>query len=390
MIAAPRLVFPVILASLMLGVATYAITSQAGDPAAKGAAPQAMPVQVQTLKQQDVALWSEYSGRLAAVEYVQIRPRVSGAITEIKFTDGALVKAGDELFTIDTRPYEATVAQARAAVASAHSEARLAQVELDRAKALLNQDHVSKSVYDQRASSQQVANAAIGSANAMLKQATLNLEYAHVKAPISGRIGRAEITVGNVVEAGPNAPMLATILADEKIYAEFDVDEMTYISSMRAMQAGEAKSPVEVSLSGDSHVYPGVLHSFDNQLNSQSGTIRARALLENTDGALIPGMYAKIRLKGDSGSRLMVPEAAIGTDQDKKFVYVVNKNSQIEYRPVSLGAQQSGMRVVVSGLAAGEKVVVSGMTMLRPDMPVTPMEKTDAVATAGSKNKQSK
>jgi multidrug efflux system membrane fusion protein len=356
----------------------YAVHLQADAPKSSAGAPaQAMPVQVHTLKSEEVAISSEYSGRLAAVNYVEVRPRASGAITAIKFEDGALVKEGDELFTIDTRPYEAEVARAKAAVVSAQSEARLAQVELDRAKALLQKDHVSKSLYDQRASSQQVANAKIGSAVSQLKQTQLNLEYAHVKAPISGRIGRAEITIGNVVEAGSSAPVLATILADDKIYAEFDVDEHTYISTMRHLQAGGEKLPVKLTLSGDDHVYHGVLSSFDNQLNPESGTIRARALLENTDGTLIPGMYSKIELQSDSGKKLMAPEAAIGTDQDKKFVFVVDKKNTIEYRPITPGARQDGMRVIISGLQEGEKVVVSGTAMLRPGMPVTPMEASE-------------
>jgi multidrug efflux system membrane fusion protein len=370
----PNHFFKLITLTLVLVISAFLMipATEAEDDAP--AAMQAMPVQVKVVKMETISLWSEYSGRLAAVDYVSIKPRVNGAITEIKFTDGELVKEGQELFTIDTRPYEAEVARARADMVSAQAQAKLAQVELDRAKALLTKDHVSQSIYDQRSSAQKVANAAIGSAVAQLKQAELNLEYAHVKAPISGRIGRAEITIGNVVESGANAPVLATILADDKIYAEFDVDEATYLSSIRKMQKKQDKSAVEVVLSGDSQVYKGQLHSFDNQLNPQSGTIRARALLKNTDGALIPGMYAKVRLQGKSGQMALVPEEAIGTDQDKKFVWVVNQDNKTEYRPVVLGVQHQGKRVVESGLSAGEKVITSGTAMIRPDMPVTPME----------------
>ncbi len=335
-----------------------------------------MPVQVITLRQEEVTLWSEYSGKLAAVDFVQVRPRVSGAVTEVKFKDGEMVKAGQELFTIDTRPYEAEVAKARAAVNSANSQAKLAKVELDRAKALLTADHVSQSLYDQRASAYQVAQAAIGSAQSLLKQAQLNLEYAHVKAPIAGKAGRAEITVGNVVEAGANAPVMTTILSEDNMYAEFDVDEQAYLTTMRHLQAGTEQLPVEVTLANDDTVYHGHLHSFDNQLDPNSGTIRARALLENNDHTLIPGMYAKIKLQRERGNQLLIPEAGIGTDQDRKFALIVDENGLVAYRELKLGQQLEGKRVVESGLKAGDKVILTGLAMLRPGMPVAPTEQT--------------
>ncbi len=361
-----------ILAISALVTIPLAFRSEAEAPA--GGMPPAPKVQVKALKAENVTLWSEYSGRLMAVDYVQVRSRVSGEITAIKFKDGALVKAGDELFTIDTRPFEAEVAKARAAVVSAQSQAQLAKVELDRAKALVSKAHVSRSVFDQRSSAQQVALSAIGSAQAQLKQAQLNLEYAHVKAPISGRISRAEITVGNVIEAGANAPVLTTILADGKMYAEFDVDEQTYLKCRRKSQAGKKNLAVEVTLSGDDTVYHGTIHSFDNKLDVNSGTIRARAILENTDGILMPGMYAKVRMQSESGSKVLLPEAAIGTDQSKKFVYVVNAKNEVEYRVVELGQQQAGVRVVTSGVQDGDRVVMSGQAMLRPQMVVEPVE----------------
>lgn len=353
-------------------MALLALASPAfADP--EGASPPPK-IQVKLLQEEDVTLWNEYSGRLAAVDFVQIRPRVSGAITAIKFEDGAMVKAGDELFTIDIRPFEAEVAKSRAAVVSAESQAKLAKVELDRAKALLNDEHVSRSVYDQRSSAQQVALSAIGSAQAQLKQTQLNLEYAHVKAPISGRISRAEITTGNVVEAGANAPVLTTILAEGKMYAEFDVDEQTYLRCRRHISADKKQVAVEVTLNGDDTVYRGQLHSFDNRLDVNSGTIRARALLENTDGTLMPGMYAKIRLQSEQGKRVMLPEAAINTDQSKKFAYVVDDKNQVVYRELTLGQQMAGKRVVLSGVAAGDRVVMAGQAMLRPQMVVEPVE----------------
>lgn len=380
--------FPYLRSLILLIIAVaillpLAFRGEAEDTPA-GGMPPAMPVQVLTLKSEETALWSEFSGKLAAVDYVQVRPRVSGAVTEVKFKDGAPVKKGQELFTIDTRPYEAEIAKAKAAVNSAQSQAKLAKVELDRAKALLSDDHVSQSLYDQRASAYQVTQATIGAAQAQLKQAQLNLEYAHVKAPISGRAGRAEITVGNVVESGMNAPVLTTILDESKMYAEFDVDERTYLTSMRELQ-GDKSLPVEVTLADDDKIYPGHLHSFDNRLDPNSGTIRARALLENSDHTLIPGMYAKIRLQREKGARVLLPEAAIGTDQSKKFALVVDKDNKVEYRELTLGQQVGSSRVVEKGLKAGDRVILTGLAMLQPGMAVIPQDSGKPVSASESR-----
>lgn len=337
---------------------------------------EAMPAPVVTLQNEQFRQWNEFSGRLEAVDMVEVQPQVSGTITKIFFEEGSQVEKGQELFLIDPRPYEAALARAEADLASARSQASLAKVELDRAKSLMQQEFLSKSVFDQRQSGYRVANSSIQSAEAAVKTAKLNLEYAHVKAPISGRVGRAEITEGNVVESGPNAPVLTTIVASENIYAEFDVDEQTYLQMVRYKQDKGADMPVKLKLSSDETAkYEGTIRSFDNQLDTTSGTIRARAIFKNDDGALVPGMYATVRLgSAEEKDALRVSERAIGVDQDRRYVYVVNDENKIEYRAVKLGAKEDGKRIILSGLEAGERIIPSGLQRFRPGMEVQPMD----------------
>ena len=290
------------------------------------------------------------------------------------FEEGAIVEKGDLLFVIDRRPYEAEVASALAALQSAKSQARLAKLELERTEGLVHEKAVSISRYDVTKNDFQVALASIIPPKPGLKQAYLDLDYAHINAPVSGRISRAEITVGNVIEAGPNAPVLSTIVSIDKLYAEFDVDEQTYLKSMR--QPSEKLMPVELAMPGDtSVVYQGKLHSFDNRLDTTSGTIRARAIFENKDGALIPGMYANVRL-GSPGlqSTILINHRAVRTDQDKKYVYVVTPENKVTYREVNLGPSLDGHRVVHSGLEIGEQVLVNSLQRVQPDTVVQPVD----------------
>ena len=337
--------------------------------------PQIPSVEVVTLEPKRLRIWTEFSGRLEAVDEVEVRPRVGGAIQEVLFKEGAIVKSGDPLYVIDPRPYEAEVDSAKAALASAESRAQLAKIELERAAGLVKKKNISRSAYDARRNDYKVALASIDAAKADLKKANLDLEYAHISAPVSGRISRAEITVGNVIEAGPNAPVLTTIVSSDEVYAEFDVDEQTYVKTIRRTSTRELM-PVELRLSVDDDVvYKGRIHAFDNRLNTSSGTIRARAIFHNTDGVLVPGMYASIRLgSSEEIETLLISERAIGTDQDKKFVYVVNDEGKIDYRKVILGGRTQGKRIVLSGLESGEKVVVNSLQRVRPDMVVTAIE----------------
>ena len=358
-----------------IGAFHYAPDVAASQQAVAAQAAPLPAVDVVTLEPRQLRLWSEFSGHLTAVDQVDVRPRVSGTIQQVLFDEGQLVQAGDPLYVIDPRPYEAAVASAEAELASAESRSRLARLELQRAEGLIKKQVISQSAYDTSLNDYRVAVAGIDAAEAALQQAQLNLEYAHITAPVSGRISRAEITQGNVVQAGANAPVLTTIVSNDRLYAEFDVDEQTYVKAVR-QESAHGAMPVELALAGDaSVVYRGRIHAFDNRLDTHSGTIRARAIFANSDAALVPGMYANVRLGSAAKSdTLLVSERAIGTNQDRKFVYTVDGEGRVAYREVTLGRSIDGRRVVLSGLAPGEQVIVNGLHRVRPDMQVAPVD----------------
>ncbi len=358
--------------AVMLGVTALYCVNRA-DAADAPVAPPAAAVDVMQVKPQAVRSWSNFSGRLAAVESASVKPLVSGSIQQVLFKEGQQVKKGQPLFVIDPRPHQASVARAQAQLATAESKARLAGDEFKRTQQLINAKLVSQSAYDSAATNAQVSQAELQQAQANLAQAKLDLEYAHISAPISGRIGRAELTEGNIVEAGANAPVLTRIVANDKLYAEFNVDEATYIRSVRNTKNQNAM-PVELTLASDaSVVYQGNISAFDNHLDTTSGTIRARAIFDNADGALTAGMFANVRLgSAEKADALLVPERAIGTNQSKKFVMVVDEKNIATYHEVTLGDHYNGQRLVLSGLQSGEKVIVNGLSHVRPNSPVNP------------------
>ncbi len=352
--------------------------SVAASEAAAQGAPQAMPVNILAVETQPVRLWTEFSGRLSAIDQVELRPQVSGTIEEILFEDGQQVTKGDVLLVIDPRPYEAAVAEAEADLNAAGHTLRLAKKQRARAEKLVKKGHVSKSVWDQRVSDHTVAVSRVNSAKAKLTQARIDLNYAFIKAPISGRLSRAEITEGNLVEAGPNAPVLTSIVSTDEIYADFDVDERTYLRYVHELaREGRAanKLPVELLIDvGEVRIHKGHIHSFDNQIDPTTGTIRARAIFENEDGSLLPGMFAELRLGGARVQDLVLLNPGdIGTDQDRKFVYTVDENNTVAYREVSLGATVGGKRVITSGLQEGDRVILGGLMKVRPGLPVAPV-----------------
>jgi multidrug efflux system membrane fusion protein len=324
-----------------------------------------------------VRIWSEFSGRMTAVDSADVRPEVNGRITEIRFKPGQEVHAGDILFVIDPRPYEAAVAKAQADLATAQTNARLARTELDRATRLINLQAVARDYYDQHANQNGVAQAGVQSAQAALTQARLDVDHAYVKAPISGRVGRAEITVGNLVQTSPAAPLLTSIVSDNGIYADFDVDEHTYMQSVRAHATTadqEHKIPVQLTVQGgDDHIYDGTIESFDNKIDTGTGTIRARARFANADGSLIPGMFVSVKLAGATDSNvILIPEDAVGNDQAKRFVFVVGADHKAAFREVALGQSVNGERVVLSGLRPGERIITDGLMRVQPGAPVEP------------------
>ncbi|RYY03220.1 MAG: efflux RND transporter periplasmic adaptor subunit [Gammaproteobacteria bacterium] len=367
------------LAAVLTGIASFYYVTNA-NAAAPAATPPAPAVDVVVVQPQEIRSWANFSGRLAPVESATIKPLVSGTIQQVLFKDGQVVKKGQQLFVIDPRPHQASVQRAQAQLATAQSRAKLAHDELNRSQQLITAKLVSQSIYDSALSSDQVAQAAVKEAEAALSQATLNLEYAHISAPIAGRISRAELTTGNVVESGPNAPQLAQIVANDKLYAEFNVDEATYLQFVRTTKNTQTM-PVELALASDSSVvYQGNIASFDNRLDTTSGTIRARAIFDNSDGALTAGMFANVRLgSAEKVSALLVPERAIGTNQSKKFVLVVDEKNIANYHEITLGDHYQGQRVILSGVSAGSKVIVNGLSHVRPNTPVNPsVEKTPA------------
>lgn len=347
------------------------------------------PVNVAEVIERDVQQWHAFSGRLVAVDQAEVRPRVSGVITEVKFKDGAMVKKNQALFVIDPRPYAAEVARAEGALASADAVASLARTEYERGDRLFKDKAISRNDYERRLNANRAADANLKSARAALDAAKLNLEYTQVAAPIAGRAGRAEITEGNLVQAGSSAPLLTTVIANDPIYADFDADERTYLQYINAHSTGNkqaAEIPVKLTLADGQKEYEGHISSFDNQLKMVSGTIRMRAVFDNPDGLLVPGLFAHVEVGAvDQGGTLLIADRAVGTDQDKKYVYVLGDGNKIAYREVKLGDLVGGLRVVQDGLKVGEKIVLDITPRLfsgadvKPD--VVPMDAPPAAET---------
>ena len=320
-----------------------------------------------------VADWDEFSGHFEPVNAVEVRPRVSGFVDRVTFTEGSIVKRGDPLFYIDARPYQAEVERAEAQLAQARTRAQLAQGEQERAQRLVATQAISREELDSRTSGKAEGEAAVRAAAAALTTARLNLEWTVVRAPISGRISRAAITAGNLVQAGPPAAtLLTTIVSLDPIYIYFDSDEHSYLQYVRGLRAGSAKLPVHIGLANETGFpHEGKLDFVDNRLDAGAGTIRVRALVPNPQQLFAPGMFARVRLVGnEQHAATLIQDQAVGTDQDRKFVLVLKPDSSVEYRPVSIGRLVDGLRVVSSGLKPGEDVVINGLLRVRPGMKV--------------------
>ena len=334
---------------------------------------QAPQVTVAPAIERVVADWDEFTGHFQAVNSVDVRPRVGGFVQRVAFTEGAMVHQGDVLFVIDQRPYEADVARAEAVLAQARTRNQLAGMEVERAKKLVSSQAISREELDARTSGQAEGDAAIRAAEAAVKIARLNLEWTVVRAPISGRVGRAEITPGNLVQAGPPAAtLLTTIVSLDPIYVYFDTDEQAYLKYMGAQSTGPKGRQVLIGLANETGFpHEGRLNFVDNRVDGASGTISARALLSNPNGLFTPGLFARVRLLGNQPHpATLVQDQAIGTDQDRKFVLVLKDDNSVEYRPVVTGRVIDGLRTVVSGLKPGERVVINGLMRVRPGMKV--------------------
>ncbi|MBA4330242.1 MAG: efflux transporter periplasmic adaptor subunit [Polaromonas sp.] len=352
--------------------------SGSGAHADVATAPAAIPVSVATVVQSDVAAWDEFSGRLEAVERVDIRSRVAGTLQSMHFREGALVKKGELLLTIDPAPYAAEVQRAEAQVGAAQARVAQAKGEQERAQRLWSEQAISKREFDERSNGQREADANLRAAQAALQTAQLSLGYTQVRAPVAGRVGKLEVTVGNLVAAGPGAPVLTTLVSVSPIYASFDADEQVVAKALKDVSSGGERRleriPVQMGTAASSDTpFEGRLQLVDNQVDAKSGTVRARAVFDNKDGQLMPGQFARIRMgQATQATALLVNERAVGTDQNKKYVLVVGEGNKAEYREVLLGASVNGLRVVKNGLAPNERIVVNGLQRVRPGALVAP------------------
>jgi len=369
-----------LLAIVSAALGFHSFDAEATAPAAGAAAPAPIAVSVATVAATPVSTWDEFSGRLEAVERVDVRPRVAGAVQAVHFREGALVRQGDLLFTIDPAPYAAEVDRAAAQVASAQARVSFTHSEQERARRLWDEKAIAQRELDEKLNAGLEADANLRAAQASLQGARLNLGYTQVRAPVAGRVGRLDVTVGNLVAAGPAAPVLTTLVSVSPIYASFDADEQIVVRALKDLPPGASARgaiegiPVQMGTSGSEGTpHAGRLQLIDNQVDAKSGTVRVRAAFDNTDGALIPGQFARIRMgQAHSATALLVNERAVGTDQNKKFVMVVGADHKAEYREVELGAPVDGLRIVTSGLQAGEQVVVNGLQHIRPGALVAP------------------
>lgn len=356
-----NLVLVIVVGALAAGGYFFFFTGQPqGDASQMGGA---VPVSVAEVQERTVVQWDEFSGRLEAIDRVEVRPRVSGTIEAIHFEEGQMVSQGQPLFTIDPKPYAAALQAAKARAAAAQNE-------FSRSAELLPKKFISKQLYDDKKSAAAVAAAA-------LTQAQLDMEYTLIKAPVAGRVSRAEITVGNLVSAGASGPLLTTVVSSDPIYADAEVDEQSFVRYLQA-NGGDPEAlksiPVQLKLSGQKdYGFEGSIKSFDNQLNTRAGTVRVRAVFDNKNGALIPGLYAQLRIGGTGNQpAILINEKSVVTDQDKKVVNIVTAENKIEYRPVVLGPIAEGLRVVRDGLKPGERIVVGGLQRVRPGAQVMP------------------
>lgn len=339
------------------------------------------PVSVATVVDQEVSQWDEFTGRIEAVDRVEIRPRVGGYLMDVHFEEGALVKKGDRLFSIDDREYAAALASARADVARAKARLTLAEEEFARSEKLIAARAVSEGELQSRRGELLQARADIAAAEARQRQAALNVQFSHIESPINGRVGAALVKPGNLVAPGDS--LLTTVVSVDPVYVAFEGDERAYLRYQAMIKDGSretargANSPVRVGLANEAGFpHLGELDFVDNVLDPSSGTIRARALLPNPDGLFIPGLFARVQLQGSEQQRaLLIHEQAILTDQDRKYVFVVGQGNTAERRDLKLGGSVEGLRIVESGLQAGDRVVVNGTKKIFfPGAPLQPQE----------------
>jgi RND family efflux transporter MFP subunit len=365
----------------LAGLVLLSLAACGDDGKKQQAAPPAPPVTVAKPVVREIIETDTFTGRFAAIDAVDVRARVSGYLQSVGFEDGAVVKKGDLLFTIDKRPYQAAVAQAQAQVASAESRLAFAQSDLDRASSLSKSGNISEQTVDQRRQAYQIARADLDGAQAALRTANLNLDFTEVRAPVSGRIGRRLISQGNLVKNDDT--LLTTIVSLDPIYFYFDIDERSYLSYQRTTEIGKQTRandqglPVKIGVSDETDPQrPARLDFVDNRIDQATGTIQARAIVPNGDLFLTPGLFGTIAIPGSKPYKgVLVPEEAIGTDQDKRIVWKVNPDNTVAAVIVRPGPHIDGYRVIRTGLTGDETIVIAGLQRVRPGAKVTPQMK---------------
>jgi membrane fusion protein, multidrug efflux system len=366
-----------LLAALALVLAACAKAPPQGPP------PPAPEVSVATVAEQDITEWDEYTGRLEAVNTVEIRPQVSGVLQTVAFTEGKEVQKGELLFQIDPRPFQAELDRAQAQLEQSRTAAELAVTDLARVEKLLASRAVSREEHDQRVAASRSAQSAVRASESAVEVARLNLGYTRIVSPIAGRIGRAEVTPGNLVSGGPGATAtrLAVVVSLQPMYAYFEAAEQDYLKYMDLARSGarplsrDAKNPVQMAVGNETEFkHEGYMDFVDNRVQPGTGTLLGRAVFPNPDRHLTPGMFVRVRLLGRPAYRgLLINDRAVSTDQDRRYVLVVADGDKLEYRAVTLGPIVNGLRVVREGLKPGERIVINGLQRVRPGMVIKPV-----------------
>ena len=362
-------------------LAGHALAGCDNKPSA-GSAPAAPPVTVARPLQKTITEWDEYTGRFEAVERVDVRARVSGFIDSVHFKEGQVVKQGDLLFVIDPRPYRLAVEQAKADVERAKAKLEIASADVQRAAPLVRSQTVTEREFETRKATERDAAGQVGSAEAALKQAELNLEWTEVRAPIAGRISDKRVDAGNLITGGPTgATLLTLIVSIDPIHFVFDGSEADFIRYMRLAASGarpssrDVQNPVAVRLADETdYKHYGRMNFVDNVLNPKTGTIRGRAVFDNKDGLLTPGFFGRLRLFGGEHEALLVPDSAIASDQSRKIVFTVADDGTVGTKLVELGPIVDGLRLIRSGLAPSDRIVIDGLQRARPGQRVKPEE----------------
>lgn len=365
-------------ASMLVALAMVGCGSKAADNAEGAGMPPPPEVSVATVLSKEVRQWDEFTGRVVAIETVELRPRVSGYVERVAFKEGQEVRKGDLLFVIDQRPYKAALDRALADLERARSEARLAQTQDARAQALIEVKAISREEFETRKAATAQGNAGVQAAEAAVASARLDLQFTQVRSPINGRAGRAMVTTGNLAQA--DATLLTTVVSLDPVHVYFEGDEQSYLRYNELARKGErddSRNPVRVGLANEEgYPHEGTVDFVDNQVDPRTGTIRARAVLDNSDRVFTPGLFARVQLQGSGQFKaLLIDDKAVLTDQDRKYVYVLGPHNAAVRKDVVLGRMIDGLRVVQSGLTPKDKVIVHGVQkVFFPGMPVAPKQ----------------